>query len=121
MLQRRDIRERIREAAFGQEFVSQAPAIIALCTTNIDYRMPNGQLSYPMDLAFAASQMMLQAVHEGLATCAVTTFDEQEVREILTIPFSMRVALLLLLGHAADVPEPTPRKALKNISSRDHW
>ncbi len=121
VVQRRDIRDRIREAAFGQEFVSQAPAIIALCTTNIDYRMPNGHLSYPIDIAFAASQMMLQAVHEGLATCAVTTFDEQEIREILTIPFSMRVPLLLLLGHAADVPEATPRKALKNISSREHW
>ena len=101
-MQKKETRERIQEAAFGQEHVGQAAAIIAVCTTNIDYRMPNGQLSYPVDLAFAACQMTLQAVHEGLGTCCVTTFDEQEVREILTAPFSMRVVLLLLVGHPRD-------------------
>jgi nitroreductase len=121
VIQRREIRERIRDAAFGQEFVGQAPAIIAVCTTNIDYRMPNGHLSYPIDLAFAACQMLLQAAHEGLGTCCVTTFDEQELREILTVPFSMRVPLLLLLGYPAEPAEPPPRKPLKSISSRDHW
>jgi len=38
------IREGIREAAFGQEYVGQAPVVIAFCTTNIEYKMPNGQL-----------------------------------------------------------------------------
>jgi nitroreductase len=83
--------------------------------------MPNGQLSYPIDLAFAAANIVLQAVHEGLGTCCVTTFDEQEVREILTAPFSMRVVLLILLGYAETVPEPTSRKALKQITAKDHW
>jgi nitroreductase len=121
VVQKKDVKEKIKEAAFGQECVGQAAAIVAVCTTNIDYRMPNGQLAYPMDLAFAASFMMLQAVHEGLATCCMTTFDEQEVREILTAPFSMRVVLLLLVGRAESEPEPTPRKSLKQVSSRDHW
>ena len=123
VVQKKETRERIQEAAFGQEHVGQAAAVIAVCTTNIDYRMPNGQLSYPVDLAFAASQMALQAVHEGLGTCCVTTFDEQEVREILTAPFSMRVVLLLLIGHPRDPveAEPGPRKLLKQVSSREHW
>jgi nitroreductase len=123
VVQKKETRERIQEAAFGQEHVGQAAAIIAVCTTNIDYRMPNGQLSYPVDLAFAAAQMALQAVHEGLGTCCVTTFDEQEVREILTVPFSMRVVLLLLVGHPREPleAEPGPRKPLKQVSSREHW
>ncbi len=121
VVQKKETRQKIMEASFNQEVVGQAPAIIAVCTTNIDYRMPNGQLSYPVDLAFAASFMVLQAVHEGLGTCCMTTFDEQEVREILTVPFSMRVVVLLLVGHAAENPEPTPRKLLRQISGRDHW
>jgi nitroreductase len=121
VVQKKETRQRITEASFNQEAVGQAPAIIAVCTTNIDYRMPNGQLSYPIDLAFAASFMVLQAVHEGLATCCMTTFDEQEVRDILTIPFSMRVVLLLLVGHSDETPEPTPRKSLRQVSGRDHW
>jgi nitroreductase len=121
VIQKKEVRQRIMEASFSQEYVGQAPAIVAVCTTNIDYRMPNGQAAYPVDLAFAASHIVLQAVHEGLGTCCVTTFDEQEVREILTIPFSMRVVLLVLIGHAEESPEPTPRKTLRQISARDHW
>jgi nitroreductase len=121
VVQKKEVREKLKDAAFGQDFVAQAPAVIAVCTTNIDYRMPNGQLSYPVDLSFAAAFMTLQAVHEGLATCCVTTFDEQEVREILTVPFSMRVVVLLLVGHAESLSEPMPRKSLKQITGRDHW
>jgi nitroreductase len=121
VIQKKEARQKIMEAAFGQEYVGQAPAIIAVCTTNIDYRMPNGQLSYPIDLAFASAHIVLQAVHEGLGTCCITTFDEQEVRELLTAPFSMRVIMLILVGHTDVPPEPTPRKTLKQISSRDHW
>jgi len=121
VIQKKEIRQKIMEAAFGQDYVGQAPAIVAVCTTNIDYRMPNGQLSYPIDLAFSACHIVLQAVHEGLGTCCITTFDEQEVREILTVPFSMRVILLILIGNYETLPEPTPRKSLKQISARDHW
>jgi len=121
VIQKKEVRQRMMEAAFGQDYVGQAPVIIAVCTTNIDYRMPNGQLSYPIDLAFASCQIVLQAVHEGLGTCCITTFDEQEVREILTAPFSMRVVLLILIGHPETLPEPTTRKTLKQILGRDHW
>jgi len=121
VIQKKEVRQKMMEAAFSQEYVGQAPVIMAVCTTNIDYRMPNGQASFPVDLAFAASHMVLQAVHEGLGTCCVTTFDEQEVREILTVPFSMRVVLLILIGYADESPEPTPRKSIRQISARDHW
>jgi nitroreductase len=121
VVQKKEVRQKMMEAAFSQDSVGQAPAVIAVCTTNIDYRMPNGQLSYPIDLAFASAHIVLQAVHEGLGTCCITTFDEQEVRDILTVPFSMRVVLLILVGYAESDPEPTNRKSLRQISSKDHW
>ncbi len=114
-------RERIKDAAFGQEHVGQAPVIIAVCTTNIDYRMPNGQLSYPVDLAFASAFMCLQAVHEGLGTCCVTTFDEQEVKDLLSVPYGMKVVLLLLVGYSESEPGERSRKPLKHISAFNHW
>ncbi|RPJ06975.1 MAG: nitroreductase [Spirochaetaceae bacterium] len=121
VVQKEDIRKKIQDAAFGQDYVGQAPAIIAACTTNIDYRMPNGHLSFPVDLTFGVSFMMFQAVHEGLGTCCITTFDEQEVKEILTVPFSMRVVMLLLVGYPAGEPEETTRKPLKRVISYEHW
>ena len=114
-------RKRIESAAFGQEHVGQAPIMVAACTTNIDYRMPNGQWSYPIDIAISVSFMMLQAEAEELGTCIITTYDEQEVKDILTVPYSMRVVLILLLGHPAEKPLPAQRKPLKRVISHNHW
>jgi len=115
------IRAKIESAAFGQEHVGQAPVIIAACSTNVDYRMPNGQWSYPIDITMAVSFMMLQTAAEGLGACVITTYDEQEIKDILTVPYSMRVVMLLLVGHPADKPFPTQRKPIKRIVSYDHW
>jgi nitroreductase len=121
VIQDADTKARIKDAAFGQEAVGSAPALIALCTTNIEYRMPNGQLSYPMDLSIAASFMILQAVHEGLGTCPVTTFQEEEVKSILTVPHSMRVVMLLAVGYPVSKGEATNRLPVDRVVSYDHW
>jgi len=115
------LKEKIKEAAFNQEYVSQAAAIIAACSTNIDYIMPNGQPSHPIDITFAVSFMVLQAVHEDLGTCVVTTFDEQEVKDLLTVPHSMRVIMLLLVGHPAEKPFPESRKSFERVAVYNHW
>lgn len=121
VIRKKALREKVQEAAFGEEKVGQAPAVIALCTTNIEYRMPNGQLSYPVDLGIAAGFMALQAVKEGLGSCLLSTFDEQKLKELITVPYSMKVVLLLLLGHPAELPEPAERKPLNSIVAYDHW
>ena len=95
--------------------------VIAACTTNIDYMMPNGQYSHPIDLAVAATFMALQAEEEGLQSCFITTFDEQEVKDLLSVPHRMRVVLLLVLGYAAEATPRQPRKPLQQIVSYDHW
>ncbi len=115
------IRNRIQEAAFGQEHVGQAPVIIAACTTNIEYKMPNGQLSYPVDLSMAVSFMMIQSRAEKLGACVVTTFNEAEVKDILSIPYSMRVVMLLLLGYPAEVPMKSIRKPVSRVVGWEHW
>ena len=115
------VKERIQEAAFGQEHVGNAGAVIALCTTNVDYRMPNGQLSYGIDISIAASFMMLQAEHSGLGTCVMSTYDEQEVKNILTVPYSMRIPLLLLVGYPEERQRLLDRYPIERITSYNHW
>ncbi len=114
-------RRRIQDAAYGQEYVGDAAAVIALCTTNIDYTMPNGQLSYPVDLGIAAAFMMVQAEHEGLGTCPITTFQEDDVKSIVTVPYKMRVVMLLLVGEPDEDPEPSRRFPLDRVLGREHW
>jgi nitroreductase len=115
------VRKQLENASFGQEYVGKAPVCIVLCTTNIEYKMPNGQLSYPIDLGIAASFMMLQAEHENLGSCIVTTFNENDVKSLLSIPYSMRVVMLLVIGHPASHKEREQRLALSRIVSYEHW
>lgn len=114
-------RQALQRAGYGQEYVGQAPAIIANCTTNVDYRMPNGQWSYPVDLGLATAFMMLQAVREGLGTCIITTFDEEDAKAVLSVPHLMRVVTLLLVGYPAEDPPQTPRHSLERVLSFEHW
>lgn len=121
VVQDENVRSGIYDAAFRQEHVGQAPVILALCTTNVDYRMPNGQHAYPIDIGIAASFIMLQAKADGLGARAVTTYDEGEVREILTVPHLMRVVMLILVGHTVEEPALKERRPFDQIVSYDHW
>ena len=121
VIRKADLRDKVAEAAFREQNVGTAPVIIAACTTNIDYLMPNGQYSYPIDLAMAAAFMALQAEAEGLQSCFVTSFDEQDVKDLLFVPHRMRVVLLLALGFCAGATPQQRRKPLRQIVSYDHW
>ncbi len=114
-------RQKLQDAAFGQDYVGDAAAVIALCTTNVEYRMPNGQHSHPVDIGIAAAFMMIQAEHEGLGTCPITTYDEQEAKQILSVPHRMQVIMLLLVGKPAEEPELTERLPADRVIVYEHW
>ena len=115
------LRGKLAEAAQNQYFVAQAPVVIVGCGTITDYVMSCGQLSYPIDVAIAMTQMTLQAVEEGLGTCWVGAFDEAAVKEVLDIPPAIRVVELMPLGYPADQPKPKQRLALDEIVFPEKW
>lgn len=121
LVTRDETRRALQDACFGQEYVGQAAAILALCTTNIDYKMPNDQYSHPVDIGIASAFMMLQAEHEGLGTCAMTTFSEPEVKAILSVPYKMRVVMLIVVGKPGESPEITDRFPPERIFGYEHW
>jgi nitroreductase len=65
--------------------------------------------------------MMVQAEHEGLGTCPITTFMEEDVKVLLSVPYKMRVVMLLLLGYADETPELTERHPTERVVGWDHW
>ncbi|MBN2651050.1 MAG: nitroreductase family protein [Spirochaetales bacterium] len=113
----------IKGAAYQLSIVGESAAVVAVCTTNIEYMMPNRQLSYPIDLSFATAFMMLQAEKEGVSSRVITTYDEEEIKEVLNVPHSMKVVMLLTLGYTEEEKErqQADRKELKSISSFNHW
>lgn len=120
-IRRPEIKQVLAKACFGDERILQSGCIIATCTTNIQYTMPNGQPSHPLDIAFAVSHMALQAVHEGLASAVLGSYDEQIVKDLLSVPYSMRVVLLLAIGNSDDKNEYVNRLPRDRVISYDHW
>lgn len=109
-------------ACYCAEVIKTADKIIAVCTTNVNYVMPNGQPSHHCDLSIATAFMMLQAEAEGLGSCIVTTYNEEAIREVLTVPFSMRVYCLLALGYKEDNTEiKKERKSFQDVHNMEHW
>ena len=111
----------LSDACYGDRRLIDAGCVVAACTTNIQYTMPNGQLSYPLDMAFAVSFMMLQAEHEGFGTALMATYDERRVKDLLTVPHAMRVVMLLAIGNSSEKQEYKDRLPKKRVISYDHW
>ena len=80
-----------------------------------------GQLTYPIDVAIAMEHMALQAVEEGLGTCWVGSFYEDQVKQVLGIPAEVRVVELMTLGYPADKQKTASRLATGEIVAHDRW
>ena len=114
-------RQKLAKAAKDQAFVAQAPATIAACATAPDYVMSCGNPSSLIDLAIAVDHMTLKAVEEGLGTCWIGAFDQQEVKTVLGIPDNVNIVVLLPVGYPADQPGPKSRKPLAEIVCHEEW
>ncbi len=115
-------RQRLMKAAKNQAFVGEAPVVIVCCAQTDNHVMSCGQLSYPIDVAIAIEHMALKAVEEGLGTCWIGAFYEEQVKDILGIPKDIRVVELLLLGYPV---KPSPmhkvRLSLEEIVMYERW
>jgi len=121
VVREREKRKKLAEAANRQDFIGEAPVVIAAVSLNPNNVMGCGVPSYPVDLAIAVDHMTLQAVEEGLGTCWIGAFDQEKVKEILKVPEDYKVVVLLPLGYPADTPKPKLRKNLEEIISFEEF
>lgn len=111
----------IRECASHQPFLFSAPAILAACALNPDYIMRCGHPAYLIDLAIILDQISLQADREGLGTCWIGSFNEENAKRILEIPARARIVELMSLGYPKTIPAPPPKKTLEQLYSFNKW
>jgi len=117
-----ETRRRIAEAANNQTFIGEAPAVIVACAETDGRIMMCGQACYPIDVAIALDHIALAAVEHGLGTCWIGAFNEEKVKQILSIPEKIRVVELMPIGYATD-PSPVEKKrlSLDAIVKHEHW
>jgi nitroreductase len=115
VVQDKETREKLVDAANGQKFVGEAPVTIVAISTESERIMPCGQPAYTVDLSIAVSFMILEATELGLGTCWLGAYKEDEVKKILDIPEEVRVPAMFTLGYADENPGPRPRKDINEI------
>jgi nitroreductase len=116
-----ETRKKLVHACSNQEFVGQAPVVIAGVGLMPDRVMSCGVPGDPVDVAIALEHVALAATAEGLGTCWIGSFHQDQVRRLLGIPAKAKVIEVMTLGYPEDHPLPKTRKPMKELVCYDQW
>lgn len=116
-----DVRRRLVAACADQQFIAQAPVVIAGVGLLPDRVMLCEVPGDPVDVAIALEHLALAAAAEGLGTCWIGAFHQDRVRDVLGIPESAKVIGVMTLGYPAVGPRPKSRKPISEIVCYERW
>ena len=114
----------LAEAGYGQEHLATAPALFVVCANYVRSMSKYGErgiLYAVQDATIACTYMMLAAQAHGLHSCWTGAFDEDEVREVLSLPQHIRPLVLLAVGKGYPPSVQTERMAADEHVHRDEW
>ena len=119
--------EKIAEAASAKligmnSFVAQSPVLLVVIREQPNFSSKVGaaikKKDYSLiDIGIASENICLQAKAEGIGSCIIGWFDEKMLRNILDIPRSKRVELIITLGYSlSDQREKRRKPAGETVS-----
>ncbi len=114
------VRKSLQELTITKHCLENAPVIIVACGLNRDV-MTCGHRVDTVDVSIAMSYMLLEAHEQGLGTCWMACYDENQVKELLGIPESASVVMITPLGYADESPEQRPRKTFEQVICYDRF
>ena len=132
----RSVREKISELSYVESFfaplsykanparkgLAEAPVILVACADPSQSGSLWGQPYYMADIGIAAQTLMLSAQGLGLGTVFVGVFDEEQLRNLLNVPSTIRIVGLFPLGYPLEEKASgPPRKPLTEIVFEEKW
>lgn len=123
VVQNGKLKRKLAKASNAQNFIADAPIILVACGfPDESYRSLGRYMkSWSVDVAIALEHLILQAQEEGLGTCWIGSFEEEEVKSLLGVPEDVKVLALTPLGYPGEAPEFRGRKAIEEIISYDSF
>ncbi|MEE1118832.1 MAG: nitroreductase family protein, partial [Bacteroidales bacterium] len=98
-----------RIATMGMNrFVKQVPVLIAIVLEKPNFTASIGSVikdkEYPLlDIGIASNNICMQATELGLGSCILGWFDEKGLKQLLDVPESKRIPLVIALGYPTTV------------------
>lgn len=122
LIQGQKQRAALAQAAFGQEFLLQAPVSFVFCThparSEWRYSQRGTSLYTIQDATIACTFALLAAADLGLGSVWVGAFDEQEVSRAIGNPTGLYPVAILPVGYPAGEPTIKPRRTLDDLVHR---
>lgn len=118
------IKEDLSDAAFGQEHLTSAPVVLAVCANYVRSMSQYGErgILYAIeDASIACTYMMLAAHSAGLHSCWTGAFDDETICEILDLPQHARPVALLAVGRGAPPVQRTGRMPVHEHIHNETW
>lgn len=117
-------RSQLAKAAHGQDFVAQAPVVLAFLAderrSEAKYDERGAALFSIQDATIAAAYAQLAATAEGLASCWVGAFDEARVAAVLGAPPRLRPVALMPIGYSTERLKHRSRRPLSELVKHEH-
>ncbi|MCK5114214.1 MAG: nitroreductase family protein [Phycisphaerae bacterium] len=115
------VRAKLVEAT-EQEWITAVPVIIAVVGLSPERVMFCDVPSDPVDCAIAIDHMSLAAVAQGLGTCWIGHFKQDECKKILGISADAKIVEMLTIGYPAQPSAATKkRKSFDELVSYDKF
>lgn len=109
----------LARAAFGQQFLAQAPVVIVVVAepelSGAKYGTRGRELYYIQDTAAAVENILLCATAQELSGCWVGAFDEEATSQTLDLPPAQRPVAIIPLGYPAETPRARKLKPAAEI------
>jgi SagB-type dehydrogenase family enzyme len=98
-----DRRVAVAQAAHGQAWIAQAPALVVIAAVPERTRTKYGSRSkryVDMEVGHASQNLLLQVVALGLGGAVVGAFDDAALHRLLDLPKAEEPLVILPIGHA---------------------
>ena len=98
------VKDRIVYACKGKEWIGKAAVIVVGCGyPELAYKNMGGDgNSIDVDIAIALDHMSIAARSEGLGSCWIGAFNEQEVKSIVRAPDNVKIVSMMTVGYPVD-------------------
>ncbi len=90
-------------------FDFNAPTVLLICSdSSQSWKAKDGHDSGPIDCAIVTTHMMLEAFDEGIGSCWVRGFDQNDVSKVFGLPDHLEPVAMLPIGYPAKDSHPWP-------------
>jgi len=78
--------------------------IVTLINKQLEAELNMSRRVTTYDVGLSAENMILVALEQGVGACAILSFDESKLKQLLNVPDNYYLALLIALGYPTESP-----------------